>query len=113
MIARAEGGPATLIYFLVRGFCFAPGDASVHAVGSFAGTVRNLLPSRDSLQNTLGILRRRDVAVTSTTTKCMDNTIESDDGMNRVPRKHKQSELIMQAWRNALMQNELLITCFS
>src|ERR1700693_5828327 len=39
------------------------GAASVHAVGCFAGTIRDSFPSRCSLKDASGIRRRRDVTV--------------------------------------------------
>src|ERR1017187_7065659 len=61
---RLSGSLACLCSLLLSRFRgFASGCASVHAVGCLAGAIPYRFPSRYSLQNTLGILGRRDVAV--------------------------------------------------
>src|ERR1700733_4790298 len=61
---RFTGSPAILPSLLGSWFRgFRIGCASVHAVGWFARTIRDRLPSRYPLQNALGIFGRRDVTV--------------------------------------------------
>src|SRR5260370_20945242 len=61
---RFPGSPANIHPLFGSWFRgFGSGSVSVHAVVWFARTIRDRLPSRYPLQNALGILGRRDVAV--------------------------------------------------